>query len=108
MNYEPFPIPTEGLDISLILNFIKTRYITHIEMKEFITSLYSFDYEAKETRPSSSDEKEEINLFAQESFQRDSEKVKPKKKKKSSLLNKLSEPESDSEVHKEKGNLIEK
>ena len=74
-------------------------------MKEFITSLYSFEYEAKETRPSSSDENEEINLLVQESFQSDSEKVKPKKKKKSSLLNKSSEPESDSEVHKEKGKL---
>ena len=74
-------------------------------MKEFITSLYSFDYVAKETRPPSSDEKEEINLLVQGSFQSDSEKVKPKKKRKPSLLNESVVPESDSEVHKEKGNL---
>lgn len=37
-------------------------------MKEFVTSLYSFDYVAKETEPSSSSDKEdEINLFIQES-----------------------------------------
>lgn len=37
-------------------------------MKEFVTSLYSFDYVAKETEPaSSSDKEDEINLFIQES-----------------------------------------
>ena len=35
-------------------------------MKVFVTSLYSFDYVAKETEPSSSDEEEEINLPIQE------------------------------------------
>ena len=37
-------------------------------MKEFVTSLYSFDYVAKETEPlSSSDKEDEINVFIQES-----------------------------------------
>ena len=36
-------------------------------MKEFVTSLFSLDYIAKETEPSSSDEDKEINLIIQKS-----------------------------------------
>ena len=36
-------------------------------MKEFVTSLFSFDYIAKETEPLSSDEEKEINLIIQKS-----------------------------------------
>ena len=47
-------------------------------MKEFVISLYSFDYVAKETEPSSSCENEEINLLIQESSESDSEVAKEK------------------------------
>ena len=40
-------------------------------MKEHVTSLYSYDFIAKETEPLSSEE--EINLLIQESLQSDSE-----------------------------------
>ena len=61
--------------------FKSPRYITHIKMKEFVTSLYSFDYVAKETEPSSSNEEEEIHLLLQKSSESDDEVAKPKKKK---------------------------
>ena len=67
VNYRPSPILTGGLEIPMVLNFKSLRYITHIKMKEFVTSLYSFDYVAKETQPSLSDEEEEINLLIEES-----------------------------------------
>ena len=38
------PIPAGGLEIPLTLNFVSPRYITHTKMKEFISALYSFEY----------------------------------------------------------------
>ena len=81
MNYRSSPIPAERLEISLILNFKSPRYITHIKVKEFVTSLYLFGYRAKETEPSSSDEEEEINLLTQKSLESDSEVAQPTGKK---------------------------
>ena len=67
MNYRPFFFPAGRLDIPLILNFKSSHYITLTKMKEFVTSLFSFDYIAKETEPLSSDEEKEINLIMQKS-----------------------------------------
>ena len=53
-----------------------------MKIKEFITSLYSYEFIAKETEPLSSDE--EINLIIQDSSERVSEVVKPKKVEKTS------------------------
>ena len=76
-------------------------------MKEFVTSYYSLDYKSKETEPASSEDEEMINLLIQESSESKSEVVKTKKKKQPFMLNELSASESDSEVDKEKENLIE-
>lgn len=66
-------------------------------MKEFVTSLYSFDYVAKEIEPlSSSDKEDEINVFIQES--------QPNQKRRKSI-SEASASESDSEVDKEKKNI---
>ena len=71
------------LEVTLNLNFKSSRYVTHINTKEHVTSLYSYKFIAKEREPLSSDE--EINLLIQESSQGDSEVVKPKKRRKNCL-----------------------
>ena len=43
IDYRPSPIPAGELEIPLTLNFKSPRYITHTKMKEFISTLYSFD-----------------------------------------------------------------
>ena len=45
--YQPSPIPAGGLEIPLKLTFKSPNFITHQNMKEFMTNLYSHDYEAK-------------------------------------------------------------
>ena len=45
--YQPTPIPAEGLEIPLKLIFKSLNFITHQKMKDFMTNLYSYDYEAK-------------------------------------------------------------
>ena len=49
VNYQSHPILAGGLEIPLILNFKSPLFITHIKMKELLTSLYSFHYVSKET-----------------------------------------------------------
>ena len=39
----PSPIPAGGLEIPLTLNFKCPRHITHTKLKEFMSTLYSFD-----------------------------------------------------------------
>ena len=70
VNYRPSPIPVGGLEIKLNLNFNSRRYITHIKMKEFLTWLYSFDYVAKITEPSSSDEGARRSICSHRNHQR--------------------------------------
>ena len=45
--YQPSPIPAGGLEIPLKLTFKSPNFITHQNMNEFMTNLYSRDYEAK-------------------------------------------------------------
>ena len=44
IDYRPSPIPDGGLEIPLTLNLKFHRYITHTKMKEFMSTLYSLDY----------------------------------------------------------------
>ena len=62
-------------------------------MKIQVTSLYSYEFIAKETEPLSSSE--EINLLIQESSQKDSETVKPKKEEKTAYDKQIVAPESN-------------
>ena len=41
-------IEAGGLEILLMLTFKRARYITHEKMKEFVTSLYSYEFEPQE------------------------------------------------------------
>ena len=128
IDYRPWPIPDGGLEIPLTLNLKFHRYITHTKMKEFMSTLYSLDYNGnKEDERDKSSSDKEINLLINESSeesqsdsevviqtmkkgkasfinefsedrQTDSEVVNPKRKKKPPLINKTPKLKSDSEV----------
>ena len=89
--YRPSPIQAGGLEIPLTLNFKCPHYITHTKMKEFMSTLYSFDYNGnKEDEGEKSSSDEEINLLINESSeesQSDSEVViQTRKKRKAPLI----------------------
>ena len=44
IDYRQSPIPAGELQIPLTMNFKCPWYITYIKMKEFVSTLYSFDY----------------------------------------------------------------
>lgn len=75
--YRPSPIPTSGLKIPLILVFKSPRYVTPMKIKEFLTSLYSYEFIAKKTEQLSSEE--EINLLIQDSSEGERKVAKHKK-----------------------------
>ena len=104
IDYRPSSVPTGGLEIPLTLNFKCPRYVTHTKMKEFMSTLYSFDYNGnKEDERDESSSDEEINLLINESSeesQSDSEVViQTRKKRKALLISEYSEKsQTDSEV----------
>ena len=104
IDYRPSPIPAGGLEVPLTLNFKSPHYITHTKMKEFMSTLYSFDYNGnKEDEKDESSSDEEINLLINESSEKsqsDSEVViETRKKRKAPLISESSEEsQSDSEV----------
>ena len=112
IDYRPSSVPTGGLEIPLTLNFKCPRYVTHTKMKEFMSTLYSFDYNGnKEDERDESSSDEEINLLINESSeesQSDSEVViQTRKKRKAPLISESSEEsQTNSEVvnHKRKKN----
>ena len=59
--YRPSAITVGGLEITLLLNFISTRFVTHQKMKGFVTSLYSYEYEPH--KDETDDEDDEINFI---------------------------------------------
>ena len=61
-SYRPSPIPSGGLEIPLILTFRSPKFITHQMMKEFMTKLYSYDYEQSNLADDSDDEEDEIHV----------------------------------------------
>lgn len=109
IQYKPSPIPAGGLEIPLTLTFKSPRYVTHLKMKEFVSTLYSFEYDVNNgSNESESDEDvdEEINICIQESDESseasDSEVLRnPRDKRKSPVITETSD-ESDSEVIQKK------
>ena len=96
IDYRPSSVPTGGLEIPLTLNFKCPRYVTHTKMKEFMSTLYSFDYNGnKEDERDESPSDEEINLLINESSeesQSDSEVViQTRKRRKAPLISESSE-----------------
>ena len=65
----------------------------------FLTSLYSFDSPAEETKLLSSDKKRR-SIYSYMNHQRDSEVATPKKKKKPPIVNESMASWSDSKVDK--------
>ena len=45
--YQPSPIFAGGIEIPLKVTLRSTNFITRQKMKDFMTNLYSYDYEAK-------------------------------------------------------------
>ena len=43
-HYRPSPIPSGGLEMPLMMTFRSTSYITHQQMKDFMTKLYCYDH----------------------------------------------------------------
>lgn len=109
IQYKPSPIPAGGLEIPLTLTFKSPRYVTHLKMKEFVSTLYSFEYDVNNgSNESESDEDvdEEINICIQESDESseasDSEVLRnPRDKRKAPVITETSD-ESDSEVIQKK------
>ena len=55
------------IENTLNLTFKWPRYVTHLKMKEFVSTLYSFEYDVKNgSNESESDVDEEINICIQE------------------------------------------
>ena len=49
MNYKPSPIPAGGLEVPLLLTFsVKNEQIFE-EMKEFVTTLYDYEYTGRKS-----------------------------------------------------------
>ena len=108
--YWSSPILAGALEIPLILNFRCPCYITHIKMKEFMSTLYSFDYNGnKEDERDKSFSDEEINPLINELLeesQSNSEVViQTRKKSKAPLISESSEgSQTNSEVMNPKRN----
>ena len=103
IDYRLSPIPTGGLEIPLTLNFKCVRYITHTKMREFMSTLHSFDYSGKKEDEKDESSSDEINLLINESSdksQSDSEVViQTRKKRKAPLIIESSEEsQTDSEI----------
>ena len=83
--YQRSPIPAGGLEMPLKLTFKSPSFIANQKMKDFMTNLYSYDYEAKAETDEDNDA--EINfMIANEGLdggkKKNSEVFKPEVKRK--------------------------
>ena len=99
--YRPSPIPAGGLEIPLLLNFKSPRYITHQKMKDFLSKLYSWDFEGRADTEDEDDEEndDEINFVIEEGNDEDesSEVIKPKKRRRPPII----EDEDEEDANKD-------
>ena len=104
IDYRTSPIPAGGLEIPLTLNFKCPRYIIHTKMKEFMSTLYSFDYNGnKEDERDESPSDEGINLvineLLEESRSNSEVGIQTRKKRKAPLISEsFKGSQTDSEV----------
>ena len=105
--YRPYPIPAGGLEIPLMLTFKSTRFVTHQKMKDFMTSLYSYEYEPQEIN-SKDEENDDINfIIEQDEDEEDSEVVlKPKKRKKPPIISETSSESSENDICSEHSEVV--
>ena len=107
--YQPSPIPAGGLEIPLKLTFKSTRFATHRKMKDFMTSLYSYEYKPQEIN-SKDEENYDINfIIEQDEDEEDSEVVlKPKKRKKPPIISETSSESSENKICSEHSEFSDK
>ena len=105
--YRPSPIPAGGLEIPLMLTFKSTRFVTHQKMEDFMTSLYSYEYEPQEIN-SKDEETDDINfIIEQDEDEEDSEvMLKPKKRKKPPIISETSSESSENEICSERSEVV--
>ena len=100
----PSPIPAGGLEIPLMLTFKSTRFVTHQKMKDFMTSLYSYEYEPQEIN-SKDEENDDINfIIEQDEDEEDSEVVL--KRKKPPIISETSSESSENEICSEHSEVV--
>ena len=86
MKYCASPIPARGLKIPLRFSFKSTRFITDTKMKDFITCLYSYKYDAEDEYDGEDDE--EINFVIEDDDEVENEEpdtsllIRPRMKRK--------------------------
>ena len=105
--YRPSPIPAGSLEIPLMLTLKSTRFVTHQKMKDFMASLYSYEYEPQEIN-SKGEENDDINfIIEQDEDEEDSEVVlKPKKRKKPPIISETSSESSENEICSEHSEVV--
>ena len=105
--YRPSPIPAEGLEIPLMLTFKSTRFVTHQKMKDFMTSLYSYEYEPQEIN-SKDEDNDDINFIIEQDKDEEDSKVvlKPKKRKKPPIICETSSESSDNKICNEHSEVV--
>ena len=100
--YQPSPIPAGGLEIPLKLTLKSPNFITHQKMKDFMTNLCSYNYEAKAEIDKDDDAEIHFTIAIEDlggEKEEDSEVVKPKVKKKAPKICESSESDcEDSEA----------
>ena len=64
--YRPSPIPSDGLEIPLVLLFQSPKYVTHCKMKKFVQTLYDYTYTGTKANSSDEEPEEEISFSVEE------------------------------------------
>ena len=101
--YRPSPIPSGGLEISLMMTFKSPRYITHQKMKDFMTKLYCYDHKPVTENVESDSDSDEFHIETNENVVEEGEDrevvvaLKDKKRKVTIVYN-----SDDSDQEKEK------
>ena len=101
--YRPSPIPSGGLEISLMMTFKSPRYITHQKMKDFMTKLYCYDHKPVTENVESDSDSDEFHIEIKENVVEegeDSEVVVAPKAKKRKVTIAYNSDDSDEEKEK--------
>ena len=62
-NYKPSPIPTGGLEVPLLLTFSVNNEQTFEQMKEFVTTLYDYEYTGMKEDESEDEDSDDENVI---------------------------------------------
>ena len=88
--YRPSLIPSSGLEIPLMITFRNPRYITHQEIRDFMTKLYCYDHKPVTGNVESDSDSDEFHIEIKENVVEEGEDsevvVAPKAKKRKVTL----------------------